>query len=191
MKKLLIILCMVAAAAIPQTLIAQRKTALPFHPGELGLSAGIGITSTQIIGGEARSVPLEIGLEYFLNEKFSVRVCGGTAKYLHKDSATAAGWEIRTSLASLQPIFHFNRYKYWDIYGGFMFGLIHQNVELKEGLDRSSSTGHSGSKPPSNRLLYAALVGAKYRLGKQFNLYTEIGAGTSLLTIGAGVAIMQ
>lgn len=180
MKKLIFALLIFA---ISQNSYAQSRKKIKFDA-----SFGIGILST-FFKDESKTItpPLNLKLDYRLKPNFSIGLSVGySANEVQRDVMKDNNfneWVNRYTVIQLRGTVHTDYLARWRIYGGMWLGYNHSSIKLING-NWEKIMKHTKIRPSSGELNISAFVGGRFALSKKIGLYSELGLGISLVTIG-------
>jgi hypothetical protein len=76
----------------------------------------------------------------------------------------------------------------WDVYGGSIVGHGFAKIEILSG-DPDELKQRWGVRRNNNALIFSGFVGARYHIGKNIGLFSELGLDSSLLKAGLSFRI--
>lgn len=160
--------------------------------GDLQLGLGIGLIPTYAAdGGHVNVPPVSAKLTYQFNQKFSlggfVAYSSTTSQKKNYPDGTTRTYDSEQLMFGIRPAVHVNRFKSWDVYGGFMLGYSVPTVN--EDINYPAETNRDDlqptfSRPAENKFLYSGFIGATYYLSPNLGINGEVGYGISLLNLG-------
>jgi hypothetical protein len=142
---------------------------------------------------ETNGIPVTFKAGYQISPLFSLNAFGGHSSATSSPTIVNDGLALTTTtkqtFVGLRGELKKGLGERFEVYGGAALGYVHQNIEEK------TSTGdvfvrNPDAPSPNNpnasagRMLYAGFVGTNFYLLKNLGIYSEIGAGVTLLNFG-------
>ncbi len=182
------------------TILLYTATAFAQSPaGKINLSAGIGLVPTYIEATEANTPALSLQVGYRLSELFSLNAYGGYTEVISKPKVLSEGIESKiqnkTTMFGLKGQVHKSITKNFDIFGGLLIGYTMSNTTEFDNNTGAIVKRIEGEPTPfdpdapKGELLYSGSIGFNYHIGKVIGIYSELGYGISLVTLGLNFQI--
>lgn len=155
---------------------------------KLDIAAGLGVFPT-FLKDQGRMVtpPLSLQVDYRPAKNLSLGFFLGFSSTESRQDMVGETTTVllhnRFSSGGLRLAAHTDRFENWDVYGGFILGYMHSNIEILQG-DPEKVRRHQGIQPSSGKVVLSGMVGSRFTLGPHLGLFAEAGFGVSLLRTG-------
>lgn len=161
--------------------------------GRTHLSVGAGLLPTFAKDRGASIIPpLSVGLDYRLSAHFNVGFqIGHSATEVSRRYAGMeenARWRNNFTTIGLRVSAQYSVSGKWDVYGGSIVGHGFAKIEILSG-DPDELQQRWGVRRNNNALIFSGFVGARYHIGKNIGLFSELGLDSSLLKAGLSFRI--
>ena len=193
MSRFFFTLALIAAAFTTQAQLKPVKLA----KGDLEFSAGVGLISSFVAeGGRTIVPPVNLRLDYYLSDNFTLGAFGGfsstSSGRITRPNGTIDAYENDFYIFGIRATGVSNNLNNWHIYGGLQLAystptVTHTQItpEPKDG-DVLSPRYSNGAQ---NQLLYSGFVGARRYFSPTMAGFAELGYGVSILNVGLTVKL--
>lgn len=161
---------------------------------------GLGISPTYLKDkASAEVVPITIQASLRLWPKYSLGVVAGysVSDFRLRGSQTQTQAQTQTlrgeevylrntyQMAALRVAVHtrHRRSGNWEAYGGLAIGVQHTDIEVLSGTITGIDS-HKNIPRTATKFYYSGFVGGRYHFTKNVGIFSEIGWGASLLSLG-------
>ena len=185
-------LTLAGALFLSFALCAQSKTK---QAGKFTVSTGIGILSTYFKDGATSQVPaLSLRAGYVVSKHFTVNAYLGYSSTMASprvfDDGLFTQIQNNSIAGGLRGELRHEVTNRLEIYGGGMLGISKANISEEEVQTGRAIYRNSDEPTPYNpsprksTFTYSGFVGTVFFIQPKFGVYTELGYGISLLTVG-------
>lgn len=131
--------------------------------------------------------PIQAGLNYRMNERFSLGMIAGHTRVASTSDLLADGsyeqFKNKFTIVGLRFAVHSMYFEKWDLYGGMNTAYAISGIEVVNG-NIEKLKKHLNYQPVTGKMMISAFLGAKFLLKPRTTLFGELGYGISLLSVG-------
>lgn len=169
---------------------AQKLPRLDFRKSKIEAKLGLGLAPTFLLDNVRAIVPpLSMKIECRLNKYFSLSSSWGYSSSTSEVSITKKQqryqWQNRFLFLAAGGNFHRVINRRWEFYGGAQLGYGLSQVSFVNGESRELGK-NLGIKPLSGAITWSSYFGMQHMITQKISLYSELGFGVSLVSMGIG-----
>jgi len=163
------------------------------------LKLGIGILPTFFMdGNNSTQPPIMAAVDVFAIPHFSFGILAGHSETemnrILQPCETLGKWKNSFYFTGIRLNAHYTKIDNWNIYGGFMIGIRHSDISSNLSTKISQESlriieRSNGIPDKKTSWGFTGILGVQYAFTKNLSVWSEFGAGVSLINLGVGYRI--